>query len=100
MPCRWSSTSSALPIRASRRDAPKALAQGVLDVLLVLTDVLGLIVLKEKEDLDGKIEALIEERQAARRARDFATADRIRDELKAQGIELLDTREGVKWKRI
>ena len=80
--------------------APKALAQGVLDVLLVMTDVLGLKVLQEKENLDGKIEALIEERQAARRARDFATADRIRDELKAQGIELLDTREGVKWKRI
>ena len=69
-------------------------------MLLVMTDVLGLKVLQEKENLDGKIEALIEERQAARRARDFATADRIRDELKAQGIELLDTREGVKWKRI
>ena len=80
--------------------APKELAKGVLDVLLTLTDVLGLIVLTEKENLDEEIEALIEARQAARKAKDFATADRIRDELKAKGIELLDTREGVKWKRI
>ena len=61
---------------------------------------LGLIVVREKEDLDAEIEALIEERQAARKAKDFAAADRIRDELKARGIELLDTREGVKWKRV
>ncbi len=80
--------------------APKALAAGVLDVLTELADVLGLIVLEKKEDLDSEIESMIEQRQAARKARDFATADRIRDELKAKGIELLDTREGVKWKRI
>ncbi len=80
--------------------ATKALAKAVLDVLTELTDVLGLIVVREKEDLDAEIEALIEERQAARKAKDFAAADRIRDELKARGIELLDTREGVKWKRV
>ena len=42
---------------------------------------------------------LIEERQAARANKDFATADRIRDELAAQGIKLLDTKEGVRWTR-
>ncbi|MEE3420568.1 MAG: cysteine--tRNA ligase [Lachnospiraceae bacterium] len=80
--------------------ATKALAQGVLDVLTELCDVLGIIALPKKESLDDEIESLIEKRQAARKARDFATADRIRDELRAQGIELLDTKEGVKWKRI
>lgn len=53
----------------------------------------------EEEVLDADIEALIEERQAARSARDFATADRIRDELAAQGIKLLDTKDGVRWMR-
>ena len=80
--------------------APAALAKGVLDVLLELTDVLGLIVIRKEEDLDSEIASLIEERQAARKRKDFAEADRIRDELKSRGIELLDTREGVKWKRI
>lgn len=53
----------------------------------------------EEEVLDLDIEALIEERQAARSSRDFATADRIRDELAAQGIKLLDTKDGVRWTR-
>lgn len=54
---------------------------------------------KEEENLDDAIEKLIQERQAARKARDFKRADEIRDELLAQGIILEDTREGVKWKR-
>ena len=49
--------------------------------------------------LDSYIEALIEEGQAARKAKNFARADEIRDELLAKGIVLEDTREGVKWKR-
>ena len=53
----------------------------------------------EEETLDEDIEKLIEERQAARANKDFATADRIRDELAAQGIKLLDTKEGVRWTR-
>ncbi len=64
-----------------------------------LTDVLGLIVDKEEEILAEDIEKMIEERQAARKAKDFARADAIRDELQAKGIILEDTREGVKWKR-
>ncbi|HFU4054096.1 TPA: cysteine--tRNA ligase [Streptococcus suis] len=53
----------------------------------------------EEEVLDSEIEALIAERQAARANRDFAMADRIRDELAAQGIKLLDTKDGVRWTR-
>ena len=54
---------------------------------------------KKEELLDADIEALIQERQAARKERNFAKADEIRDELLAKGIILEDTREGVKWKR-
>ncbi|HCT90627.1 MAG TPA: cysteine--tRNA ligase [Lachnospiraceae bacterium] len=65
-----------------------------------LCDVLGLIAERKTESLDGEIEALIEERQAARKAKDFGKADEIRDRLLAMGITLKDTREGVQWKRI
>ena len=64
-----------------------------------LCDVLGIIVEKEAEILDEDIEKLIEERQAARKAKDFARADAIRDELLEKGIILKDTREGVQWKK-
>ncbi len=64
-----------------------------------LTAVLGLVVKERETDLDDTIEALIEERQQARKNKDFARADAIRDQLLAQGIVLEDTREGVKWKR-
>ena len=71
----------------------------LLGRLVKLTDVLGLIVDKKEEILEADIEALIEERQAARKEKNFARADEIRDELLAKGIVLLDTREGVKWKK-
>ena len=64
-----------------------------------MSDICGLIVDKKAEMLDSDIEALIEERQAARKAKNFARADEIRDELLAKGIVLEDTREGVKCKR-
>lgn len=67
--------------------------------ITVLTDVLGLKVEKQEQMLDADIEALIEERQQARKNRDFARADEIRDELLAKRIVLEDTREGVRWKR-
>ena len=75
-------------------------AGSLLNILVKLCDVLGLIVLKKEEALDSDIEALIQERQDARKARNFARADEIRDQLLEMGIELKDTREGVKWKRI
>ena len=67
--------------------------------LTVLCDVMGIIVEKEAEILDEEIENLIAERQAARKAKDFAKADEIRDRLADMGIILKDTREGVTWKR-
>ena len=69
------------------------------DILFKLTDVLGIIIDKKEEMLDEEIEAMIEKRQAARKERNFALADQIRDELLAKGIILEDTREGVKWKK-
>lgn len=67
--------------------------------LLTLTDVMGIVIEKEKEMLDEEIEVLIEKRQAARKERNFVLADQIRDELLSKGIILEDTREGVKWKK-
>lgn len=67
--------------------------------LVMLSDICGLIVEKKQEMLDSDIEALIEERQAARKAKNFGRADEIRNELLSKGIVLEDTREGVKWKR-
>ena len=80
-------------------DSSKAFAQAVKDEILMLGDVLGMKFEKKAEVLDSDIEALIEERQAARKAKNFARADEIRDQLAGMGITLLDTREGVKWKR-
>ena len=77
----------------------KAYSQALLDELTTLCDVLGILVETKEEMLDSDIEALIEERQQARKNRDFARADEIRDELLEKGIVLEDTREGVKWKR-
>ena len=65
-----------------------------------LTDVIGIAQKNKKDDLNAEIEDLIAKRQAARRAKDFKTADAIRDDLAARGIILEDTREGVKWKKI
>ena len=77
----------------------KEYLDGLYEKLFRLTDVLGIIVEKKEEMLDEEIEALIEKRQAARKERNFALADQIRDELLAKGIILEDTREGVKWKK-
>lgn len=73
--------------------------QELLERLVKLTDVLGLIVDKEEDILEEEIERLIKERQAARKEKDFARADAIRDKLLEKGIILKDTREGVQWKR-
>ncbi len=77
----------------------KAFLEAVKEKIVVLSDICGLIVDKQEEMLDADIEKLIEERQMARKAKNFARADEIRGELLAKGIILEDTREGVKWKR-
>ena len=80
-------------------DNTKTYLEALKKQLTELCDILGVIVEKEEELLDADIENLIAERQAARKARDFARADEIRNELLNKGIILEDTREGVKWKR-
>ena len=80
-------------------ESSKAFAEAFLQKLKTLTDVLGIITEKEEEMLDADIEALIAERQAARKEKNFARADEIRNTLLEKGIILEDTREGVKWKR-
>ena len=80
-------------------ESSKEYLQNVHDLIVKLADVLGLIVEKEEELLAEDIEKLIEERQAARKERNFQRADEIRNELLEKGIVLEDTREGVKWKR-
>ena len=77
----------------------KAFLKALKDEIVDLSDVCGLIVEKETEILDEDIEKLIQERQDARKAKNFARADEIRNELLEKGIVLEDTREGVKWKR-
>ena len=81
------------------KDGSKEYAKRLLKNLEQLCDVLGIITEKEEELLDADVEALIQERQDARKAKNFARADEIRDQLAAQGIILKDTREGVKWTR-
>lgn len=77
----------------------KQFAQNLSDCLNTLCEVMGIITEKKAEILDEEIERLIEERQQARKEKNFARADEIRDELLAKGIALKDTREGVKWSR-
>ncbi len=78
----------------------KAVAEYAISAFDELTGVLGLVYNRDKKgSLDDEIEALIEQRNAARKAKNWAEADRIRDELKAQGIVLEDTAQGVKWHR-
>ena len=78
---------------------PASEVQAAIDLFDELTGVVGLVYNRKNTNLDAEIEELIQKRQAARKARDFATADAIRDQLAAQGIVLEDTPQGVKWHR-
>lgn len=80
-------------------ESSKEFLQSLKDEIVMLSDICGLIVEKKEEMLDSDIEALIEERQKARKEKNFKRADEIRETLLLKGIVLEDTREGVKWKR-
>lgn len=80
-------------------NANKGSVEEAIKVFDELADVLGLVYDRKKESIDDEIEALIEQRTQARKDRNWAEADRIRDELKAKGIVLEDTAQGVKWHR-
>lgn len=82
-----------------KEEASKELAEAILKRFTELADVLGIILEQKEEILEEEIEQLIEERQQARKNKDFARADEIRDILLEKGIVLKDTREGVQWKR-
>lgn len=73
--------------------------EDTLALLKELGGVLGVLNTEKDDNLDGEIEAMIEQRNLARKAKDFKTADEIRDKLKAMGIILEDTSQGVKWHR-
>lgn len=82
-----------------KAESSKAAVKSAYDMLMELATVLGLLEKKE-ESIDSEIEALIEQRQQARKEKNWALSDKIRDDLKAQGIVLEDTPQGVKWKRV
>ena len=80
-------------------DSSKAFVDALYAQLDKMAEICGLILEKKAEILDEEIEKLIQERQDARKQKNFARADEIRNQLLEQGIVLEDTREGVKWKR-
>lgn len=81
-------------------NSSKELCEKALELIRELGLPLGILQKTTKGNLEAEIEALIAERQQARKDRNFALADKIRDELKARGIELLDTPQGVRWKKV
>ena len=83
----------------SSSDNTTAYLTALKEKITTLTDVLGLIVDKKEEMVDSEIDELIARRQQARKDKNFALADQIRDELLSKEIILEDTREGVRWKR-
>ena len=80
-------------------ESSKTYITRVKELLEKLLDVLGLLSERKEENLDARVEALIAERQTARKEKNFARADEILNELTAMGIHLENTKEGVKWKR-
>ena len=83
---------------ASEASTEKALSEA-MRIFMIPAQILGILTKKEDELLDEDIQKLIDERTEARKNKDFARSDEIRDLLKSKGITLEDTREGVKWRR-
>ncbi|MBQ7345312.1 MAG: cysteine--tRNA ligase [Oscillospiraceae bacterium] len=93
-------------LKAKCNDATKLAALADFDRVLSLNLICAAQKLRKKQEeeaaasADPEIDALVAERTAAKKAKDFATADRIRDELKARGIEIIDTPQGAKWRKV
>ena len=94
-------------LKAKTNDATKLAALDEFDYVLSLDLLANAEKIREEarkaeaaEERDPVIDGLVAERTAAKKAKNFAEADRIRDELKAMGIEIIDTAQGTKWKRI
>jgi cysteinyl-tRNA synthetase len=93
-------------LKAKCSDATKLAALADFDTVLSLNLISAAQKIKDKQaqeeaaNADPEINALVAERTAAKKAKDFATADRIRDELKARGIEIIDTPQGAKWRKV
>ena len=87
---------------AAEKQPVRAVAQAALDLLEELNGVVGIVYGNEDDDaeLTAKVEAMIEARTQAKKDRNYAEADRIRDELKDMGIAIMDTKQGVQWKKI
>ena len=81
-------------------DSSSELCEGALNLIRELGSPLGILQKTEEKSLEGEIQELIDKRQEARKNRDFALADKIRDDLKARNIILEDTPQGVRWKKI
>lgn len=79
------------------KEVSKNVVEKAISMFDELTGVLGIVYNRKSNEVDADIEALIEKRQEARKNKDWATADKIRDELKAKGIILKDTPQGVTW---
>jgi cysteinyl-tRNA synthetase len=73
-------------------------AAAVTKQMLRFDEILGVMEIKE-DNVTKAIEKLIKEREDARTSKDWKTADKIRDELQEKGIELIDTADGVRWKK-
>ncbi len=84
----------------AKADSSRAFLEALKEEIVMLSDICGLITEKKEEALDGEILKLVEERQQAKKEKNFARADEIRNELLARGIALKDTREGVKIERV
>ena len=93
-------------LKAKTNDATKLAALADFDQVLSLNLMAAAEVIRNKEaeeaaaSADPEIDALVESRTAAKKAKNFAEADRIRDELKARGIEIIDTPQGTKWRKV
>jgi cysteinyl-tRNA synthetase len=93
-------------LKAKCSDATKLAALADFDTVLSLNLLQAAQKLRDQQaqeeaaNADPEIDALVAERTAAKKAKDFATADRIRDELKARGIEIIDTPQGAKWRKV